>query len=275
MEGMLKKIICPVDFSPAAMNGAQYAAKLAQLSGAVLHFINVVELTPLDATVNALVGGTDRVSRLAKENVDRMEELCAGVNKLFGVSAAFEVNAGAAPFYRLLGGADTTGTLLVTGSNGEDDLMQRMFGSESYRLMNDWPGPVLVIPEQVSYGTVKKIVYVWGAAVNEHFSLGMLRELAAWHDAPVVCLHADEPGSIPDRHVYDSLREHVRAELRDERAITYESLVTDDVVRDLLSYMRSANADLLAVNYRRSERLITPLKSLAGKATFPLLVMPA
>ena len=44
---MIKKIICPTDFSKASINAIEYAAKLAKVFNAELLLVNVQVVSPL------------------------------------------------------------------------------------------------------------------------------------------------------------------------------------------------------------------------------------
>ena len=272
---MIKTIICPTDFSPAAQNGVQYAAKLARLTGARLYLVNMVELTPLEATVTALVGQSAGVARQGRETTAKLEELCLELGKLFGVDASFEVNAGAAPFHRVFSGVSHDNTLLVSGTNGEDDLLQRLFGSASYRIMKVWEGPLLVVPESVPYGTIGKLAYAWGEKFDRHPGLGILKDFVKLFNPAISCIHVTGYDELPGAEVYEELRRNFSQQLPANTDILYEHIQTDNLVESLMEYMRSSRSDLLAINHHHLGGSTAAVRKLIGQGQFPLLVIPS
>ncbi|MDI1355207.1 MAG: universal stress protein [bacterium] len=157
---MIKKIICPTDFSKAADNGVGYAANFAQVLGAELMLVNLQRLFPAAAAVSMAEGMTSNVRENALLISDRLNSRSSNLHKMFDISVAAEVELTSESLAEILS-TPTGNAMIIMGSNGADDLFQRIFGSTTYRVIKSTKSPVLMIPEHVSFGSIQKIVMAW------------------------------------------------------------------------------------------------------------------
>jgi nucleotide-binding universal stress UspA family protein len=272
---MIRKIICPTDFSPASQNGVQYAAILAQALEAKLHLVNVQEITPAEARVDRLAGpGPDTTAR-ASEAGKSLERMCLDISTAFRIDATFEVNVSGLSFEKTLGFADTNETLLITGTNGADSLGQRIFGSHSFHFLKNWDGPLLVVPEEARYETIRKIVFAWGYGLDPRYSLRTLRDFTDAFAPLVDVLHLTPPSENTSRAAYNDLRDAVAKDLRPGTNLSFEQVISDHPVGGLEEYMKKTSAHLLAVSHPDSLYSSATLKRLFSHLRFPLLVLPA
>lgn len=270
---MIKKIICPTDFSKASINAAEYAAKLAQVFSAELLFLHVSHLAPV--TVDA---GTNEKEVLFISQ--RLKEVSDEAGKMFHISTDHEVDVTARSLPRLLSENKGEDTMIVMGTNGIDDLYQNIFGTNTYRVIEKAKCPVMLVPEGVSYSSIRKIVFAWDYTAKNQFSFSRLKDFASAFDPQFIFFHASKESTEISRDVFRALKSEVADVLGEDNKALFERISGDDITESIQEYMTASGADVLALTYydRGAIRnlfhgIIT--KELSEVAGFPILVLHA
>jgi nucleotide-binding universal stress UspA family protein len=139
-----KKILVPVDFSPASLDGLRYALGLARPFGARLTALHVIE--PLGPMARLEVD-VDAHERKLREGVKlRLEELHLEVDEPAG---AFDTLFREGASYHEIVGMAQRGDfdLIVMASLGRSGLVDMLLGSTAERVVRHAPCPVLVVRE--------------------------------------------------------------------------------------------------------------------------------
>lgn len=144
-----RKILVPVDFSPASVDGLRYALKLAQPFDARITVVHVVEpLGPL-ARLEADAHSYER--KLREGAGLRLDALHLDVEE---PASEFEVVVRIGPPYHEIVGMAREGEfdLIVMASLGRTALADRFLGSTAERVVRHAPCPVLVVRGRVGAG---------------------------------------------------------------------------------------------------------------------------
>ena len=139
-----KKILVPVDFSPASLDGLRYALGLALPFGARLTALHVIE--PLGPMARFEVD-VDAHERKLREGVRlRLEELHLEVDEPAG---AFDTLFREGTSYHEIVGMAQRGDfdLIIMASLGRSGLVDMLLGSTAERVVRHAPCPVLVVRE--------------------------------------------------------------------------------------------------------------------------------
>jgi len=139
-----KKILVPVDFSPASLGGLRYALGLARPFGARLTALHVIE--PLGPMARLEVD-VDAHERKLREGVKlRLEELHLEVDEPAG---AFDTLFREGTSYHEIVGMAQRGDfdLIIMASLGRSGLVDMLLGSTAERVVRHAPCPVLVVRE--------------------------------------------------------------------------------------------------------------------------------
>lgn len=141
---MIKKILCPVDFSEPSELAVKYAASLASLFGAKLHLLHVVEhlhghehflilaLTPQEIAEKMKTQAQEQLSRFTS-HLDEGSEIEA------------EVREGKAFVEIIKMAREESIDLIVMGSHGRTGLPHILIGSVAERVIRKAPCPVLIV----------------------------------------------------------------------------------------------------------------------------------
>ncbi len=142
----IRKILCPVDFSPSSDRAAVYAVGLARSLGASVVLQHVWEIPPVyPLPEGAMVFNADVVGILEKESVKRMEA-CVGQHAGAGVSVEGKVVEGFAAEQIVKAASELAADLVVMGTHGRRGFAHALLGSVAERVVRTSPVPVLVVP---------------------------------------------------------------------------------------------------------------------------------
>src|SRR6185312_9854369 len=142
---MFNKIICPTDFSEEANNAVEYAAKLAQVFTTKLLLLNVHQL-PLVSSVALGEGISSSARESSAIAAERLKDTCNEVNKMFKVSADYEVDITTKSLSNALSAHGEDNTLIVMGTGGVHTLTEFFFGTNTYNVIKKAKCPVLFVP---------------------------------------------------------------------------------------------------------------------------------
>jgi nucleotide-binding universal stress UspA family protein len=275
---MIKKIICPTDFSSEANNAAEYAAKLAQVFSAELLFINVQRILPVTAAVSLSEGIGANVRENSLLASKTLKDLSDETNKIFNISTDYEVDVTTKSLEKTICSVPTDNVLIVMGTNGVDTQGQYLFGTNTYHVIKKTKCPMLVIPENVSYGSIRKIVFAWDYSSKIGYSL--LKDLATAFNPEFIFLHISKKFTITTQEVFKTLCDEIELNMGGEVTINFEQIYAEYVPEGINKYMVKSEADMLAITFynRGTIRDIfhgTVAKELSEIAIYPLLVMHA
>lgn len=157
---MYSKIICPIDFSKASFNAAEYAAKLAQVFWCELLLLHVEKTHPVFFTASYDVNPFDTSEQRAAQDASRLQQLSDDINKKFHITSTYEVLISGKPIVKSLSASGDTNNLYVIGTRGAENFFELLLGTRSYRLARETNSTVLIVPEDLAYSTIEKILIV-------------------------------------------------------------------------------------------------------------------
>lgn len=190
----MKTIVAATDYSATASNAVQFAANLARVFKANLVLFNVYHLsvhvsnslvTP--AEIDHLFGNNEiRLMALAKETARQYEINVSGVSK----------------------SGDTVGALMDYATTHQPDLIvvgmdsnlaeYKLFGNTTTTAIRHLETPVLVIPNDVPFKGIGKILYACEySCLSEDNHLDLLKEITRKFEAALQIFHVETKKQIP------------------------------------------------------------------------------
>ena len=141
----IKRIVCAVDFSDYSDHAQRYAVGLAEVFGAELRLVHVVELPFLPtyslAGVPALVLPVEQVEEGARERMQEAVDACRAIH----ADTEGEVRTGS-PFVEVIDYArEVEADLIVVGTHGRTGLSHMLIGSVAEKIVRKAPCPVLSV----------------------------------------------------------------------------------------------------------------------------------
>jgi nucleotide-binding universal stress UspA family protein len=275
----MKTIIVATDYSEPARNATQYAAALAQRTGATTLVLYHSFFLPVP--VSDVPTGLPTEEELYDENLLKLESVKLNLAETYGIrvecfASPLPVVDGLPPLVKRL-----HAELVVVGMGTLSEFDRRVFGSTATRLIGEVAFPVLVVPEAAVFEPLTRILFACDhAALTPGSKLPLLRELASVLGAKVDVLHVET--TQPATASAAGSRSHRGPEL--ERVLSgvqhqYTFLQEDDVVTGIARGLREDGANLLVMVPRRHgfwdivfNRSTT--RKMAYQAPVPLLVLP-
>jgi nucleotide-binding universal stress UspA family protein len=142
-----RRIVVPVDFSPASIDGLRYALGFAHLFSAeitVMHVISPASLT--DWMADGLQGYEYEQGERAKSKLSDLEKSVNSPGRSFQTVFRHGV-----PYHEIVQkAAKAKYDLIILGSNGSGGLVDTLLGSTAERVIHHAPCPVLVVRRSAS-----------------------------------------------------------------------------------------------------------------------------
>ncbi len=247
----MKTIIVPTDFSPAALNAANYAADMAKAIEAdilLLHvFYVLVSYTEVPIIIDSDTMRTDLESKL--NNLKKQLQHKYGDT----LKITAEVKMG-----RLIPELEAVCEqvqpyAVVMGSQGSSASDYRFFGSNSVETMRQLKSPVITVPRGAQFHNVKKI----GLAIDfeNEIDKAQLKEVKMMvHDfnAKLHILSISKKNQYNPHSVFESgVLMEMLAPLNHE----YHFITNENIDEGIISFAEKNNIDLLVVIPKRHNLL--------------------
>lgn len=231
----MKNILVPYDFSDCATDALRVAAKLARLSGSMLHLVHVYE------DMGDFHSSNHWKRDDIEQRLDQVPEMpfLKGLPmkrfmlRQFGITEMFR--------NKHLRGMD----LIVMGSNGARGIAG-MVGSNTQRVVRIAPMPILVIKHQVEDFDVKGLVYASNFTEKDIEKFDEFRPLVELFKPKVHLLKVNTPASFErSADTYKAIDRFLqRYELRKFSTTIYNDLSIEE---GILNFARGIDADMIAM----------------------------
>ena len=275
---MIKKIICPTDFSSVANNAVEYAAKLSQVFNAELMLVHIQVISPLQEVGIMLGMGNSNLRDDSRIVADRLKEMSAEINKMFKISCSYELDITSISMAEMITSIGFEQSMIVMGTNGSDNLYQYFFGTNTYLVIKKAQCNVLVVPEKVDYGIIKKIVFLWDRDAKTKYSFFLLNDFFKGFNPQLMFLFVGDKGKKIEADVFEDLQREIIPIIDNKDEISFDQVYTDNLATTINERMVSSGADLLVMNYHQTSLLKdvfdAPVsRDLIDIAQYPILVL--
>ena len=255
-------ILFPTDFSKTANNAFVYALNLAKAIDADIRLITLK--THLNDYLNMQEDEFDsklsELRKLAKENdLDDVK-----------IKSSLEIGDLLITILDVIKNENID--YIVMGTNGENSLGKKFFGSQTLTVINNSPIPVLAIPHNVVYTEGRKFAYASMFDPKEESAINQMIGFAKKHNSVLDIIHVEKNSMSIDMIMKKRELEVNHPDVK------VEVLKNDDVEIALLDYCKMYNVDVLGMMNRDLnpfQRLFTESYSrqLLTSANFAILVL--
>lgn len=251
----MRTIIVATDFSRSAANAASYAAMMASALQADLFLLHAYEMPVSTGEISLPVDleGWQRDAESALNQLkNELRELTEGM-----VSIRGQVHMGS--FYEELLKVceECKPYAVIIGSTGKTAAERILFGSNAVYTMKHLPWPVIAVPQQVVYNSIKKIGLACDLQNVEALPLDEIGLLLKDFQAE---LHLLNTGSRTALDPEVKLTSHVLYEKLKPLKTKFHFLDNEDVDQGILDFAEKKNMDLLIVLPKRKSLINSLLK---------------
>jgi len=275
----MKKILFPTDFSETADGAFTYALFMADQLDATIYCLHVYSL----AHTADMLAPAEIITSLQDEEEEWALEKMEAYHRRIEAETEKEISIKPLlkPGFAADGIAEACRSLepdlLVMGTQGATNAIDKMLGSVTSQVIQESQVPVLAIPNGTHYTPINRIAYATDFQAKEEKAVGQLGEMARSLGASVAAVHvlkSDMELPAPDEEA--QVENYYRAAMGMDSLQLFH-LRHDDTAKGLAQFMEREHADVLATStYHRGffERLFhrSLTRQLALYAGKPLLV---
>lgn len=193
----MKKILFPTDFSEAAKNGFNYALSFAKEINATVDVISIysinytaIEGAPPKYIQDLIDSEKQKVEKGLKDFVASGELAFSGATRaIYGVFIPEEIIS-------LV--KNEQYDLIVMGTKGERNQLEKLIGSITTRTMMNAPCPVLAIPESAKYKDIQTITYATDFKSKDKIAVEQLRQFSKITESKLTFTHVQSEPLIGD-----------------------------------------------------------------------------
>lgn len=244
---MIRRILVPIDLSDYSTTTLLYAARLAKFIGAEqLHAIHVYTPdTPAGALsippiTNMMADRENQLANFVKKQATALDisishELCLGF-------AADEIVEQSKLF-----------NLLIMGSQGENDIIEEVFGSVSSTVAQRAHCPTILVPKQAVFTNYRNIAYASSNLSLSKRAVMRLMQFNALFDAHIHFLHIHDEEE--DKRQLNAASMKAILEEEADQGLSYEIafIEAESVHQGLKKYLAEHDIDLsIIVTKKRS-----------------------
>jgi nucleotide-binding universal stress UspA family protein len=273
---MLKRILCPIDFSIAARNAAEYAANLAQVMNASLRLFHVQPIYIGDGV--SLFSGGDQASVLESAIAQsKIQTIASDLSKVFKIECQAEVVSTIEGFSKAFAESVNEQDLVVTGTNGASNLFEFYFGTHSYRVSRKVSVPVVIVPEEFKYAPVSKIVFASDYDSGDSLFIKQLENILQMTKSQLEVIHVSTKDTVLNAELYRTFVSYTEDTLSNPGNVKFQRIISDQPDDAVEKYAVESGADMIAVQSRDHSiayRLFHQnlIKSLAEISRLPVLI---
>lgn len=276
----MKQLLCPFDFSEAAVNAVEYAARLAQDRNMELVLLYVEPVSAWRGSVpGSVAGALPLVDDQARDTSEQLQFYAASVENKFKIRCKADLRAYAATVATALGEAIALGDfeLVVMGTSGADTEMDLFFGTNTYQVIKEARKPLLLVPENCRFEKPSRILYATDYCPDDLGHIVKLLMLFARYRPKLTMFHISKKRTAVSDEVFRCFRNVLDDDLGQKRNIRFKRAIGEDVPGILADVMRDYDLLVLLTRHRNLVSRIfqrSTLRKLSLFPDFPILVYP-
>ena len=241
---MIKKILCPTDFSEASLTGIEYASKLAQALNAQITLINIVK-TSIGEGVTLFAGGERASVKEANSSHALLDDYCKEISMTCNITCNQIILPVLGSIEDNIAETGKDFDLIVMGTNGVNELFSYYFGTHSFHVAKKVTTPVLIVPSDCTFKPLKKIIFASDYNTADVIFLKQIKQFIDLFNSDVKVIHVSKNNSELSQQVYRSFTNIMEEELSSFPRLSFQRIIGDDVQQQLEDIVNKTNPDLL------------------------------
>ena len=270
----MKTILVPVDYSVNSIHALNYASILNDYFKAEIILFHAILVPVYSAEVPLAAPSNDT---LINEATEKLSSMCKEFEGRYpGISYKASVSLGT-PTDEILS-AETTNKadMIIMGTKGASGLREIFLGSNAAAVAEDSTIPVITVPENSDIRVPQKVVFATNYGDNDFSSIGAVIDFVRSFQAGITLVHVTPEKEIRDFEYaeIETLAERMRQE-NEYPHLKFKLLSGHDPYEELNTYLKSSNADMLALSMREKRSWLFS-RSLSKKMVYhsdiPLMI---
>lgn len=248
---MLMKLLVPTDFSNNAFRAMEYAAVMAEATGAELLLLHVYP-APLTRGEMPYALISQEISERRNEAEGKVNQLCLDLSASHKISCRKLVVMGESVEEIVNAVNDFRIDLVVMGTKGASGIKKVLFGSHAASVIEKARCPVWSIPENVTVALPKNVVFATNYQQGDIGTLKLLAQLVKKVHATLTILHVAK-NAKEDRMERQLVEKFFKAAVESSgiREPDFHVLPYDDIQNGIELFVNATGADLIAMSTRK------------------------
>lgn len=247
MKNRIKKILCPIDFSDAANNAIDYAAKLSKQLNASLTLWNMCEI-PIRDEMASKANLPNALGRKEKELTEILQDWCEEIKAEYEIPCGYSIGTGISNLEQTLAHYidGENFDLIVAGTNGADDMYQFFFGTNSYRIMKSVQCPVMVVPEGYEFKKINSVLFATNYSSGD---AQLAQDLMNTFNTNISFVHVSKKEGLISNEVYHAFKNIFEEQLEGEmRSVKFRRIIDKDKLDGLVEIMIEEEAEVVILS---------------------------
>lgn len=245
----MKKILIPLDFSKNAENAAEYAAMLARHIPSSLHFLHIYTVPliseynlPADVEKFIEQNRIDAQEALTKFEQDFLKKHPLLMGKVY-VHLDYGFISDKIMDYTEKINAD----LIVMGTKGAGNMLDKMVGTNAYKVMKNAQIPVWVIPPMKEIAYPEWVLYAADYSNDEVDAIKHLIKYLKPLNMHCRVLHVHDRVELNVGHQIEAMASYLEDAMAGED-VDIQNINRDSVIEGLEKYIKTHKPDILALS---------------------------
>lgn len=242
---MFKRIVVPVDFSDAAVNAVNYAARMGSESGAELLLFHAVQAAIPDPYVPAyyITDVSGEQAGAARASLDKLIERLKSDYTLpvSGEIVMGDITASLSDY-----AANQKADLVVMGTHGAHHWLEKLMGTNTGNVVYQLGMPLLVVPEGSTWKGFRHLLCASDFSGSETSIAEALLDFAERHQPDITFVHVRQPGETISSFNKEQLEGYINRNLN----MAFVEKEGQQVVETLRETALERNADVIVIQAR-------------------------
>lgn len=243
----MKKILVPIDFSPASHNAFKYAVGMGVDMNAevlLLHAYSRVIVEPyMPASLQKAV-----IEQQEEIALEHFEKWASNIDPALreAITIDFQIVLGPVIEEILINSEKVKPDLIIMGMRGGNHLIPKILGNTVTGVIQRSLFPVLAIPENVQFNPIQNIAYATNFEHEDIRAIDEVLDFAQPYQAKIHCIHIQKNGNPGNTYIRDILKRAYQFDLTMHN-LCFETINYPDVVEGLNQYVDEKQIDLLVM----------------------------
>lgn len=273
----MNTLLVPTDFSNTADSAFHFALILAKKNKARLILLHAYQLPYTAGAVSFNVLGEEK-EVMEQEATKKMKALCLQIERSGDIDYEYLIEEGDTLDIILKACEEKQPELIIMGTQGNSGIAGIIFGSNTAKVINKAPCPVMAIPHGSKFtNSIKKITFATDYHQSDIEAIHTLIEMTAVFNPQINILHISGDEIDPEQEVklMDAFRKKVNQSCFYNN-LSFQIIHGQSVEEEFENYLANDSTDVLVVaTHFRSfiDRIFgkSLTKHLVGEITIPLI----
>lgn len=242
----VKRILFPTDFSEKIEKAIPFLVNMAEKTDSEIVFFHAYKIPQMvtDLPYEAIGSEVKTIEKTVVKRLDDLKEKTKEINS----NVAIDTIARAGDFISELAKVldDYKIDLVIMSTKGVEGIVTSIFGTNTEKVIEAIDVPVIVLPQQTTFSTIKNIVFASEYHESDVETIQFLSVLAELFDADLTIINVYAENLILERLKTNEFQDMVKEEVKYPK-IHFKYLKGDDVYKTIESYVEENNVELVSM----------------------------